>query len=93
MNNEGENQKKAKRIKDDISLLPLSRQRKYQIRKMREGLCIICGEKAYKDTLFCIKDNLKRGIANPGRNKRHLRKWSIPAPPLTQLPPMVPQIQ
>jgi hypothetical protein len=67
----------TRKIMDDVALLPLSRQRKYQIRKMREGLCIICGKKAYNGTLFCIEDNLKRGIMRPGRNKPRVKKWTV----------------
>ncbi len=31
------------KIKDKFSELPVSRQRKYQLRKKKAGLCIICG--------------------------------------------------
>jgi hypothetical protein len=61
------------RIKDDIAKLKVSRQRKYQLRKMREGRCIICGKEAYKGTLYCQEDNAKRGIENPGRNRKRRR--------------------
>ena len=62
-------------IVDDLTDMEISRQRKYQIRKMRQGLCIICGRRAYKETLFCLKHNHKRGIKDPGRNKNHFSKW------------------
>lgn len=67
--------RKTVKIVDDLAGLPLSRQRKYQIRNMREGLCIICGIAAYRDTLFCYDHNMKRGINQPGRNKPHSRRW------------------
>ena len=35
-----------KRIEDEFTHLPLSRQRKYQLRMMQQGRCIICGEPA-----------------------------------------------
>ena len=72
-----EGRNSTRRIQDDLTFLPLSRQRKYQIRKMREGLCIICGQPAYKGTLFCIEDNQKRGIQQPGRNRHRGKKWVI----------------
>ena len=35
-----------KAIKDEFSDLPVSRQRKYQLRMGRDGRCVICGESA-----------------------------------------------
>jgi len=58
------------KIEDEIALLGVSRQRKYQLRKMRDGLCIICGGETFRDTLFCIEHNLKRGIRQPGKNRK-----------------------
>jgi hypothetical protein len=65
----------TKKIEDDIAVLPLTRQRKYQLRNMRQGLCIICGSNAYQNTLFCYEDNMKRGIIAPGKNGVRPRKW------------------
>jgi hypothetical protein len=65
----------TQKIEDDIALLPVSRQRKYQLRNMRRGRCIICGGDAFQDTLFCYDDNMKRGIAYPGKNGARVRKW------------------
>jgi hypothetical protein len=63
------------KIKDDIARLDISRQRKYQLRKMRQGLCVICGQEAYQSTVLCYEHHLKRGIRQPGRNgARHLTK-------------------
>ncbi len=59
------------RINDDLANFNLSRQRKYQIRKRRAGLCIICGKKAYRGTLLCLNHNHKRGIRAPGKYKHH----------------------
>jgi hypothetical protein len=63
------------KITDDIAALPLSRQRKYQLRNTRKGRCIICGSDAYLDTLFCYADNMKRGITIPGKYGARARKW------------------
>jgi hypothetical protein len=66
------------RVEDDLAYLDISRQRKYQIRKMRQGLCIICGQKSFRGTLFCLSHNRKRGIKNPGRNKPYgAAKWNL----------------
>ena len=43
-----------KAIKDEFTDLPLSRQRKYQLRMERDGRCIICGEPAV-GSLTCLK--------------------------------------
>ncbi len=58
----------TRKIEDDIAKLPVSRQRKYQLRKRACSLCIICGQESYSDTSFCLNHNLKRGIVRPGRN-------------------------
>ncbi len=59
------------KIIDDLAAADISRQRKYQLRKLRQGRCIICGRKAYRQTQFCLRHNLKRGIRKPGRNKQY----------------------
>ena len=33
-------------IRDEFTSLPVSRQRKYQLRKHRQGRCIVCGADA-----------------------------------------------
>jgi hypothetical protein len=33
-------------IHDEFSALPVSRQQRYQLRKRRDGLCIVCGAPA-----------------------------------------------
>jgi len=66
----------TKKIDDDIATLPLTRQRKYQLRNIRQGRCIICGNDAFLNTLFCYADNMKRGIADPGKYGARARKWS-----------------
>ena len=41
-------------IKDEFSALPISRQRKYQLRAQRDGRCTICGEPA-ASSARCLK--------------------------------------
>ncbi len=64
-----------KRIEDDLAGLRLSKQRKYQIRKMRQGRCIICADDAFEGTLLCFRHHLKKGTRRPGRNKSKHKKW------------------
>lgn len=41
-------------IKDYLTKKPLSRQRKYQLRKRRQGKCIICGRsRSRKSATYC----------------------------------------
>lgn len=42
-----------KLIDDEISSLPISRQRRYQLRKRRDRKCIRCGQDAVKQGYFC----------------------------------------
>jgi hypothetical protein len=65
----------TQKIHDDFTSLPLTRQRKYQLRNMRRGMCIICGGEAFQGTIFCLEDNTKRGILVPGKNGGRSRKW------------------
>lgn len=44
-------------INDEFAPLPMSRQRKYQLRKVRDGKCPICG-KASRGKYFCVKHRL-----------------------------------
>src|SRR5258707_1826512 len=74
----GAKRRNTGKIVDDLTHLDLSRQRKYQIRKMRSGLCIECGEEAFGDTLFCARHNAKKGIKLAGRNGQRSRKWDHP---------------
>lgn len=61
-----------KKIEDEFSDLPVSRQRKYQLRRMKEGRCRVCGAETEKGTL-CEKhrqwhreyQNQRRQGANP----------------------------
>lgn len=40
-------------IKDEFTNRPISRQRKYQLRKLRAGLCKQCGKTAMPDSVHC----------------------------------------
>ena len=63
------------KISDDLGAEGLSRQRRYQIRNMRRGLCILCGKSALDQTVWCLDHHLKRGTRHPGRNKVRAKKW------------------
>ena len=47
-----------KAIKDEFSDLPVSRQRKYQLRMGRDGRCVICGESAV-GRFYCLNHMVK----------------------------------
>ena len=49
----------TKRIKDEFARLPISRQRKYQLRHKRDGRCETCGDPAFRGTARCIKHLVK----------------------------------
>jgi hypothetical protein len=61
----------TKKIRDDIALLDLSPQRRYQLRRKREGRCTICGRKAYLQTQLCYNCSIRRGTKNPGMHSKH----------------------
>jgi hypothetical protein len=63
------------KILDDLTTMNISRQRKYQIRHMRSGLCIECTREAHAGTLYCDVHNKKRGIKEAGKNGQRLRIW------------------
>ena len=66
-----------KKIIDDLSSSDMSRQRRYQIRRMRQGLCILCGKQAFEETVCCLDHHIKRGTRRPGRNRLRMKKWTI----------------
>lgn len=63
------------KIIDDLTGVLLTKQRRYQIRRMRKGLCILCGEKAFESTVWCLAHHRKKGTITPGRNKTRTKKW------------------
>jgi hypothetical protein len=46
-------------IHDEFAKLKISRQRKYQLRKQRDGRCVICGDTAAASSL-CLKHLIAR---------------------------------
>jgi hypothetical protein len=64
----------AHRIVDDLTYARMSRQRKYQIRMHRRGLCSKCGQKAVGTTIYCAAHAAYRGIKQPGKNRRRASK-------------------
>lgn len=42
-------------IKDEFTPLLVSRQRKWQLRRTRDGFCPICGQKPEKAASYCAK--------------------------------------
>jgi hypothetical protein len=42
-----------KHINDQFSNLPISRQRKYQLRQVALGKCQICGKDKHQNSVFC----------------------------------------
>jgi hypothetical protein len=63
----------SKAIKDEFMGLPLSKQRKYQLRMKRDGRCVMCGEAAVGG-VFC----LNHMVENRERERRRgglKRRW------------------
>ena len=58
-------------IQDEFTQLPISRQRKYQLRKQREGRCTECGEVAIEGSR-CLKHLVK--ARERQRKKRGLKR-------------------
>jgi hypothetical protein len=60
-----------KRIVDEFTELPISRQRKYQLRMQRDSRCTECGEKAVQGSR-CLKHLVK--ARERQRKKRGLKR-------------------
>jgi hypothetical protein len=60
-----------KRIQDEFTGLPISRQRKYQLRMQRDGRCTECGEPAIQGSR-CLKHLVK--ARERQRKKRGLKR-------------------
>jgi len=58
-------------IQDEFTNMPISRQRKYQLRKQREGRCTECGEPAAQGSR-CLKHLVKERERQ--RKKRGLKR-------------------
>ena len=63
--------KMRKRIQDEFTGLPISRQRKYQMRMQRDGRCTECGEPAIQGSR-CLKHLVK--ARERQRKKRGLKR-------------------
>ena len=59
------------RIEDEFTCLPISRQRKYQLRMQRDGRCTECGEPAAQGSR-CVKHLVK--ARERQRKKRGLKR-------------------
>jgi hypothetical protein len=57
-------------IKDEFKDLPISRQRKYQLRMERDRRCIECGKPAAKGLMRCLKH-----IVRARERARATGKW------------------
>jgi hypothetical protein len=72
------------KIIDDYTDLKVSRQRKWQLRRVSEGRCIKCGAPAIADNM-CLKDRVKyamykhnkRGSGRPLANSKWLRLMGL----------------
>jgi len=58
-------------IRDEFTYKPISRQRKYQLRKRKQGRCIICGDKAITSH-FCQDHAHKANEMAKSHYHRHL---------------------
>ena len=47
-------------IKDEFSDLPLSRQRRSQLRMQRDRRCVVCGKETAGGGMFCLKHWIER---------------------------------
>ena len=52
----------------------MSRQRKYQLRHKRAGLCCACSRPAASGTLFCELHRRKRNLENRERQRKRSRR-------------------
>ena len=59
------------RIEDEFTTLPISRQRKYQLRMQRDGRCTECGDPAAQGSR-CVKHLVK--ARERQRKKRGLKR-------------------
>ncbi len=92
-----------KAIIDEFTDLPASRQRKYQLRRMRDGICAYCGHRKIVSNNRCRTCRLKSAIVAYSNRclttgRRNKSKWldkalprltpASPEPPLVgNLPP------
>jgi len=80
-----------KAIQDEFAMLPLSRQRKYQLRKLKDGVCPECGEARHQGSVFCAYHIMKKRRQSAAFQRRlnGYKKWKpgrVGRPPL---PPLI----
>ena len=56
-----------RRIVDEFTNLKISRQRKWQLRRAKEGKCIKCGARVAVNSIFCVSHNVKTAVYNHER--------------------------
>ena len=66
-------------IRDEFSDRPITRQRKYQLRKERDGTCTHCGHREPVQNGMCIRCRLRMSVSQSARIKKGLpplnAKW------------------
>jgi hypothetical protein len=63
-------------IKDELTHLPVSRQRRYQLRKKRDRLCAQCGEPLAQGSRALCLEHLIRARERQRRKLRLKRRYS-----------------
>jgi hypothetical protein len=71
------------KIQDEFADLPVSRQRKSQLRRQRDGLCIICGQPRCSSH-YCLKHMLaarerQRNRLGSGKRNRGSKSYQLEA--------------
>jgi hypothetical protein len=69
----------SRQIQDDLAYLPVSRQRKYQLRMRRDGRCTVCGKPAGRSSrsrclrhLILARDRKRRARNYQGSSPKWL---------------------
>lgn len=76
----------TKKIIDEFTDLPISRQRKYQLRRVKKGVCISCGRPLFLGGRFCEKHyNRNQQVARKREGNNAWRKGHRGRPPLTYI--------
>jgi hypothetical protein len=73
-----------KLIVDEFTPLPVSRGRKWQLRRVKAGLCVKCNGPVAPEQELCVKHRIEQALANRRRlNSRrpHKGKWVDAANP------------
>jgi hypothetical protein len=63
-------------IEDELTHLPISRQRKYQLRMKRNGCCAQCGQPAARGSRALCLEHLIRARERQRRKLRLKRRYS-----------------